>query len=298
VIPAYDDLPRHPVLALPHSWGLLDPEVGTLCLTSPEAVLDAVRSVETGEIVPLNVSLGLIDPPLFGRAAPRHSVHAHDRNTFEDVLDAFNPQAASQWDGFRHVRAREAGFYGGVTDLEDAGQDRLSVEHLARRGIVGRGVLLDVVRWYEGQGRAWDPFAGHVVDGSTLEQVAASQGTEIRPGDILCVRLGWVGAYRALTPDQRADPIVEQRFSGLWDAHVAAVVTDNPAVESAPGNREDGSLHRRLLPMLGVVLGELFDLDLLAERCAARARHDYLFVASPLPVPGGLSSPANATAIL
>jgi len=76
------------------------------------------------------------------------------------------------------------------------------------------------------------------------------------------------------------------------------VCTDNPAVESAPGNLEDGSLHRRLLPLLGIVMGELFDLDALAARCADLHRYDFLFMAAPLPIPGGLSSPANAMALL
>ena len=306
--PTYDELPKHAALGLPHSWGLLDPDVGTLSRTSHEAVKDAAHAVQTGESVSLNLSLGLIDPPLFGRPAPHHRVHAADRNTFEDVLDQFNPQAASQWDGFRHVRAREAGFYGGVTDLDAAAPGRLSIEHLAKRGIVGRGVLLDVAGWFEAEGVRWDPMAGDVVDAATLGRVAREQGTSLASGDILCIRLGWVAAYRALSPAQRAEPVLEQRFSGvrsdeatarfLWDSGVAAVVTDNPAVESAPGTREDGSLHRRLLPMLGVVMGELFDLDTLALRCADRRRYDFLFVAAPLPIPDGLSSPANATAIL
>ena len=306
--PAYDELPRHAALGLPHSWGLLDPELGTLSRASHQDVRDAAHAVMSGEPVSLNLSLGLIDPPLFGRPAARHRVHAADRNTFEDVLDDFNPQAASQWDGFRHVRAREAGFYGGVTDLDAAGPGRLSIERLADRGIVGRGVLLDVAGWFEGRGDPWDPMAGDVVEAATLGQVAGDQGTHLRSGDILCIRLGWVAAYRALSEPRRAEPLVEQRFSGvradeatarfLWDSGVAAVVTDNPAVEAAPGNREDGSLHRRLLPMLGVVMGELFDLDALAVRCSERRRHDFLFVAAPLPIPAGLSSPANAMAIL
>lgn len=306
--PSYDDLPMHEALGLRHSWGLLDPDLGTLSRTTQEAVRDAAHSVTSGEAVSLNLSLGLIDPPLFGRPAPRHSVHAADRNTFEDVLDQFNPQAASQWDGFRHVRAREAGFYGGVTDLDAVEPDRLSIERLADRGIAGRGVLLDVAGWFQATGVDWDPLAGDVVQADTLARVAAEQGTTLRSGDILCIRLGWVAAYRGLSSRERAEPAIEQRFSGLradeatarflWDSGIAAVVTDNPAVESAPGTREDGSLHRRLLPMLGVVMGELFDLDVLAQRCAERRRHDFLFVAAPLPIPAGLSSPANAMAIL
>ncbi len=305
--PDYDNLPVDEILELPHSWGLLDPNLGTMSQVTPEAIVAAAATVTMGEAIPLNLSLGDINPPLFGREQWRHSVHATDRNTFEDVLDSYNPQSSSQWDGFRHVRARERGFYGGITDLETAG-NALSIEHLARRGIAGRGVLLDVAGWAERQGRPLAPFAGDLIEASTLQQVAYEQGLSMRPGDILCVRMGWVSAYRELTPEQKAVPEVSARFSGLrsnadtarflWNSRIGAIATDNPAIESAPGNREDGSLHRRLLPLLGVVMGELLDFDSLAVRCAEIGRYEFLFVSVPLPVPKGLSSPANAMAIL
>lgn len=306
--PDYDDLPLHEGLGLPYSWGILDPQVGSLSLISPTNVSVAAARVTQGEAIPLNISLGLIEPPMFGRASWKHTVHAADRNTYEDVLDSYNPQSSSQWDGFRHVRAREAGFFGGVTEFAEGDLETLSIEHLARRGIAGRGVLLDVAGWLEAQGTPLDPLAGDLVESSTLAVVAAAQGVTLQPGDILCIRLGWVAAYRLMTLEQRSSPDVSARFTGLrsngdtarflWNNRVAAVCTDNPAIESAPGNLEDGSLHRRLIPMLGMVCGELLDLDLLAERCASIGRYDFLFVAVPLPVPGGLSSPANAMAIL
>lgn len=306
--PDYDELPVHEALGLPHSWGLLDPNLGSLSLVSASAVAHAAASVTLGEAIPLNLSLGLIDPPMFGRAAWRHSVHAADRNTYEDVLDSYNPQSSSQWDGFRHVRAREAGFYGGITEFADDDLETLSIEHLARRGIAGRGVLLDVAGWCASQGQPLDALAGDVVEAATLQAVADQQGVRLLPGDILCVRLGWVAAYRTMSAEQKASPDVSARFTGLrandemarflWNSRIGAICTDNPAIESAPGNREDGSLHRRMLPMLGLVFAELLDLDALAARCADINRYDFLFVSVPLPVPGGLSSPANAMAIL
>ncbi len=305
--PDYDDLPVDEVLNLPHSWGLLDPNLGTMSLVTAEAVLAAAATVSLGEWIPLNLSLGEIDPPLFGREQWRLTVHATDRNTFEDVLHSYNPQCSSQWDGFRHVRARERGFYGGVTDLEGAG-DALSIEHLARRGIAGRGVLLDVAGWAERQGKPLAPMAGDAVDALVLQQVADDEGVSLHQGDILCVRTGWVAAYRGLTSAGRAEAELSSRFSGLranadmarflWNTRAGAVTTDNPGFERAPGNPEDGFLHRRLLPMLGVVIGELLDFDALAARCAAIGRYEFMFVSVPLPVPGGLSSPANAMAIL
>ena len=304
---AYDDLPREVHVGLPHSWGLLEPNIGTVSRIRPEAVAAAAATVSLGEAIPLNLSLGELSPPLFGRAQWQHSVHALDRNYFEDVLTSYNPQCSSQWDGFRHVRAREAGFYGGLTDLDSAG-DALGIEHLARRGIAGRGVLLDVPRWYERRAARYDALAGDVIDASTLRAVAEDEGVDLRPGDILCVRTGYVRAYRALSADQRLSEDVWRRFSGLranedmarflWDSGIAVLAADNPAVESAPGDPADGSLHRRLIPMLGFVIAELLDLEALAVRCEELGRHEFLFVATPLDVPGGLSSPANAMALL
>jgi hypothetical protein len=58
-----------------------------------------------------------------------------------------------------------------------------------------------------------------------------------------------------------------------------------------------GSLHRRVLPLLGMVLGELFDFERLGEVCAADGRYDFQLVSAPLHLLGGVGSPANAVAI-
>jgi hypothetical protein len=84
----------------------------------------------------------------------------------------------------------------------------------------------------------------------------------------------------------------------LWDWGVSAVVADNPAVEVSPGSAAIGSLHRRLIPLLGLPLGELFDFEELSVRCAAQHRSSFLFVSVPLNLPGGVGSPGNAVAVL
>lgn len=305
--PEYDDLPRDEALGMRHSWGVLDRDLGSVSQISPAAVLAAVGTVTRGETVSLNLSLGEIDPPLFGRARWEHHVHATERNIFEDELHRYNPQSSSQWDGFRHVRARDRGFYGGVTDLEDAG-DALGIEHLADRGIVGRGVLLDLPAFYRRAGREHDPLGPSPIGHTDLADAMQEQGLEPRAGDIVCIRTGWLNAYREVPEQRRGDEALWRQFTGLradeamarylWNLRPGAIATDNPGFEWAPGSRDDGFLHWRLQPMLGMVMGELLDLDTLARRCADLGRSEFLFVAAPLPVPGGLSSPANAVALL
>ena len=84
----------------------------------------------------------------------------------------------------------------------------------------------------------------------------------------------------------------------LWNWHVAALACDNPAVEVAPGDPAVGSLHNRLLPLLGFAFGEMLDFSRLAEALKAQGRWTFMFTAVPLNLPGGVGSPANAVAIL
>jgi hypothetical protein len=63
-------------------------------------------------------------------------------------------------------------------------------------------------------------------------------------------------------------------------------------------SRADGFLHYRLIPLLGMAVGELFALDALAEHCARTGVYEGLLVAAPIQKVGGVGSPANAVALL
>lgn len=304
VRPCYDDLPLLGKSDVRHAWDVLDVD-GSLRWLTPERVVAATRLVRSGTVIPLNLAVDAFSPPLFGRAEVRHRIVDVDRNNREDVLDAFNPQSSSQWDGLGHVRAREFGWFGGRTDLVDAAA-ALGIEQWARRGIAGRGVLLDVARVAEAAGRPIDPFSPRVIDVAELTHVADEQGIEPRPGDLLLIRTGWAAAFLSAQAAGRRPELTawcglhagEQTARFVWDHQLAAVGADNPAIESAPGDPAAGSLHRRLIPGLGVALAELLDLERLAAECAAQQRWEFLFIAVPLPVQGAVSSPSNAMAVL
>jgi kynurenine formamidase len=189
----------------------------------------------------------------------------------------------------------------------DPGPGPLGMEHWARHGIVGRGVLVDVARYREQAGRPLDPMASEAIGTDDLQAALDAQGSDLRPGDIVCIRTGWIAAYRTLDRAEREAVAARPPVSGLsgsddmarwlWNAHPAALAVDNPTVEVAPGDPAVGSLHRRLLPGLGFALAELVDLDGLAAACATDRRYEFFFVASPLNLPGGVGSPANAMGI-
>ena len=310
LLPSFDALPIIPGLGLRHSWGVFGDgdRLGTINLLTPERVAVASRLVSSGEVVSLDLPLDQPDPPLFGRQRYTHEVFALNRNEMDDRLDNFFPQGSTQWDALGHVRCREFGYWGGRTEDPTAEVCDLGIDNWARHGIVGRGVLVDVASWAENVGKSLDALEPTSISSDDLEATLAYQGEHLSTGDIVCIRTGWVRAYRGLDPLARTDYAQRTRCIGLradeamarflWDAHVAAVCCDNPAVEATPGDPAVGSLHRRLIPLLGMALGELFDFEALMPFCRSTKRWSFMFVAAPLNLPRGLGSPGNAVAIL
>jgi kynurenine formamidase len=304
-VPEFDELPMLEGLGLRHAWGVFgsDDQLGTINFLTPDKTLAAAGGIQNGTVVNLTLPLGAIDPPFYGREPMRHTVFRLDRNYWDDRIDNLHLQSSTHWDSLRHVQAREFGWWGGRTDESQIqrGSGPLGIEQWVRHGMAGRGVLLDV-------GRELDPFVSRSVTPGMLESAARDQGVEVREGDILCLRFGWLKGYRAMEAAGRRQMATGNHgFAGLaadegmarwlWNHRVAAVAADNPAVEVSPGDRNVGSLHRRVIPLLGLAVGELFDFEQLAALCATDHRWEFMFVAAPLHLVGGIGSPANAIAI-
>jgi kynurenine formamidase len=314
VIP-FDELPRLPGSGVRHSWDAHGPgdQLGTLNRLTGPVVAAATAAVRTGERIGLSLPLGLPDPSFFGRQAPEHTIFPMGPTAWDDRLDGFYLQCSSQWDGLRHVGAGQDGFYGGWRGSPDGDPEPLGIQHWARQGIIGRGVLIDLAAGAAARG-AYDPFSHVAFSVADLEAQLLSQGSTLRFGDIVCVRTGWTEKYLTLSASERrelASALVnpvgytcaglegsEEMSRFLWDSGVAAVTCDNPAVETVPPDPAAGSLHQRLIPCLGFAIGELFDFAALADACHREGRYQFLFTSVPLNVAGGVGSPANAVAIL
>lgn len=324
-LPGFADLPRRESLAC--AWGLWgdDDVLGTLNLITPERTVAAARQVQRGAVFPLDMSLAEPDPPLFARSAVRHTITSGSGfggiKTFkDDVLYDFNTQTSSQWDGFRHVGAVDHGYYNGLPD------DRHGIQHWSERGIVGRGVLADIGRWRQAAGRSVRFADPDVIEADELRQCLRDQGSEPERGDILLIRTGWPAWWRSLDEaGRRARTVPPYTYPGLgpgaevaealWDMQLSAVASDTPALEVGPASAVlpdfdapiDGdralsrayrtTLHVRLLVLLGMPIGELFELEALASDCAADGRYSCLVTSAPLRLPGGVASPPNAVAV-
>lgn len=64
------------------------------------------------------------------------------------------------------------------------------VKEWAKRGIVGRGILLDFHSWRLAHDVTYDSFESGSITLEQLQAVLRAQGTEIRFGDILYIRSG------------------------------------------------------------------------------------------------------------
>jgi kynurenine formamidase len=307
-IPSYDQLPYLGELGVRHSWDVWGPDdrLGTMNRLTDGTVLAALTVPRRGSRINLSLPLDAPDPPLYGRSEFGHRVFDRNRNMVEDELTRVDPQSSSQWDSLRHIRAGKHGHYGGLAADDDRVAE-LGIDRLARHGLVMRGVLLDLPRYWAARGTEVEAFADRPVPASELRDCARAQDSSFATGDLLLVRTGWLGAYarqgkvsdeHLAMPPSAGLEASEQTAEFLWDSGFCAVAADNPAVENLPGDPAVGSLHRRLIPALGMPLGELWALDELAEHCAATGRYEVCVVAAPLMVPGGVASPANAVAIV
>jgi kynurenine formamidase len=233
-------------------------------------------------------------------------------------------QSTSQIDALRHIGHPTHGFYNGLAVADNnATSTTLGIHNWAESGIAGRGVLLDVKRFFEQEKREYDCETTVVLDTATIDAIASSQGVEWRGGDMLLLRTGWAGNYVAKSTEQRVEfnsrnksPGLAQReatLRWLWDHEIALVASDTPAVEADPvlesdfrvpgerppekGVNHSGMLHRPLIALLGMAMGELWKLDELAADCAADGRYDFFLTCKPLNIVGGVGSPPNALAI-
>lgn len=296
-------------------WGSED-EVGALNYLGPEQVLSAVGLVRSGKVFTLQRLIG--DPkgdPVWPGRTPAERTQILDESTWDqpdapsysgglhyadDKINAFL-QGSTQYDALGHV------WYGGkIWNGYDArttigGLDKASVEPIAQRGVVGRGVLVDMARY-------WGKTNLEPAETFTHEDLMAcaeKQGVEIRPRDILVVRTNFLRLFFELG-DKFYEGFCEpglvyspELVSWFQEMEIPNLVTDTIAneVTTDPNNGVALVLHNALMRNLGVTLTEIADLEALAGDCAEDGQYEFLYVAAPLKVHKGSGSPVNPVVI-
>ncbi|KAF5348359.1 hypothetical protein D9758_010908 [Tetrapyrgos nigripes] len=326
-LPTFDDLPDFKGLkgCAWEVWGQ-DDELGTVNMLTDEVVKRAaVEEFVTGKCVSLNWPLNFPSSPLFGRKAPEvNMMNKYDRAAVRDDEIHINTQSGSQWDGLRHFGIQEHSvFYNnvhkdtlavGVVPMSDPSNidpliTKIGIQNWASHGICGRGVLLDLVKFFtEGSNDKklpYNPWTTHGFTVADLEACAQKQGVKFRQGDILLVRAGFIQKYHTTSQEERDELIGKpETFAGieqsedmkrfLWNNHFAAIASDQPALERWPPPEGVLHMHQTILGLWGMPIGEMFDLEKLSEVCAETGRYTFFFSSWPLAIIGGCASPPNA----
>ena len=298
------------------NWGRWGPDdqLGTLNLITPEKRVQAAACVRSGTVFSLALELRADQPqaPGSGRLNPQHfmtetgsdAANRDSPSAYSDDVLAMSLHAATHWDALSHVFHRSQ-MYGGrpCTDVTSQGAQANDILPVAAR-MATRGVLVDIARLHGVEALAPD----HEVTVGELESALAAQRVDLVSGDVLLVRTGHLGRIAAsadwshFTEVDGKLPfepgIGSDCLPWLHEVGVVGVACDNWAVEHL-GEQSGGRLpvHEVGIVHMGLLLGEIFQLDALAAACAADGQYDFLLAAGPLPVRGGVGGPVNPLAI-
>ncbi|OQD72150.1 hypothetical protein PENPOL_c001G09813 [Penicillium polonicum] len=294
--------------------------LGMLRLLTPEVVAQAARTqIQTGERVCLNWNMENLSPPGFGRKPFEHRIKWVAEGVAFDDEYHFNPQQSSQWDGLRHHNAPAPTpedqdrrlFYGGTTaeEILDENSSRIGIGFWAKKGIAGRGVLIDYVSYAEKKGISVNALSRQMISLDEVQEIARECNIKFQKGDIFFLRVGLPGTWERMSAEDRVaysqqgmpqHAGIEQservlRF--IWDNHFAAVASDAVSFEVYPALNPEFDLHHHLLAGWGIPIGEMFDLEELAASCKRLGRWSFFVSSSPLNCTRGVSSPPNCMAI-
>lgn len=303
----------------PKNWGKWGPddEVGSLNYLTPDVVVKAAATIRSGKVFTLQVKMANPegDPVWPGRSGAIR-VNVMDEGHWiagkgahfdggvhyaDDYMTCF-PQGSTQYDALGHVWCDGQIWNGYDAKTTIGGLAKASILPLAERGIVGRGILLDIARW---RGKEVLDVA-ETFTHEDLMACAKAQGTEILPRDILIVRTGWIAKFYKVSREEFYGNFIEpgltyspELVQWFHDMEIPNLVTDTIANEVTvdPVSGVVLPLHNALMRNLGVTLTEIAWLDDLAADCAADGQYTFLYVAAPLKIVNGAGAPVNPVVI-
>ena len=179
---------------------------------------------------------------------------------------------------------------------------KASILPIAERGIVGRGVLLDMAA-YKGK------FAldkGDVLGPEDILGCAAKQGVTIKKRDILCLRIGFLQLLYVQGPEVFYANFIEpgmtyspELVDWFHQMEIPCFATDTISneIELDPELGVQLPLHCALMRNLGIIFTEICNFERMAQDCHADGQWDFLFMATPLKVREGTGAPLNVIAV-
>jgi len=312
-------------------WGK-DDQLGTLNFITPDKVKQAAAAVRQGKVFPLGTDFNAYGPFQGGAAGRRNAIHlmlvdgGDEASVLEhlpgwggaveaqfvgawqagllrwnDDMIIMSLQTGSQWDALSHVYY-DGKLYNGfpASAVTSLGATKCSIDQVDVKGIVSRGVLLDVA-----QHRGVQHLPPNTpISPSDLDEVAAAQGVTVESGDVVMVRTGWWGVWERDRDEHTwiggSPGLTWLCGEWLYDHEVAAVAVDNIAVEVSAFQVEGVAvlpMHLLCLREMGMMLGEMWNLEALGRDCAADGQYTFQICAPPLRITGAVGSPINPIAV-
>jgi len=203
--------------------------------------------------------------------------------------------AVTHVDALCHIFTPEgrSGMYNGypISNVTDTGARKLGIEHTGARGIVGRGVLLDVAEIRGG------PLPlGTAITPADLEAAERAHNVTVGEGDILFVRNG-AGARNTY---RHGSGLHAACLPWLRDRRVAVLSNDSDgdAHPPIPGFAVwTEPVHMVGIPYMGLTLLDQAELDELSRACAQEGRWAFFVATAPWRFEGATGSAVNPLAI-
>lgn len=308
---------RDLLAASPTNWGRwgADDQLGAANLLTPEVVLAAASCIRSGKVFTLATEFGTGNDPIWPGRAQAQRYNTQDRSSYTAGKKTTNPggteyaddyismflQGATHYDGLGHVWYDDQVYNGFPADSTTLGLDKASVLPIARKGVVGRGVLLDMARHFG------MPYMdkGQPIGLDDVLACLENQSVAMTPGSILLIRTGEIGSFHARDKDEFYADFIEpgltfspELVQWFADNDIVSLATDTIANERTV--HESGAafvMHAALMRNLGIAFAEILSLDALADDCADDGQYDFLYAAAPLKVAQATGAPVNPMAI-
>ena len=300
------------------NWGRWGPddELGTVNFITPAKRVAAAALVRSGKAfslaIPLDANGPLSESWPEGRGNPKHMMLAtgtdvaagrqpgsqHGRGYADDMV-VMALQCATQWDALSHQFWNYKMYNDrDCTLVGTGGAEKNAIAKLAAH-VVTRGVLVDLPRH---QGLEWLD-ADHEVTVAELEGALEAHALQIESGDILLIRTGAIRRVRAAGSwagytHSNEPGLGLACLPWLHDSELAGVAADTWAFEVIPSRCSiELPIHAIGIVQMGLLVGEIFDLEALAADCAQDGVYEFFFSAPPLPFTGAVGSPINPVAV-
>jgi kynurenine formamidase len=291
-----------------NNWGRWgdDDERGALNHLTPEVVKAGAASITTGKVYSLGIPIQGQGVPLMDyRGTPMRltlqdstddGIYANygchqGTGAHEDVL-VMASHTTSHMDALVHVYGDYKHYNGVGHDEMHAlgGAQKLGIDKVG--GFAARAVLLDMVAYF---GDDTHVTLGRNITSDDLQGAAAKQGVEVRAGDVVLVRTGYLQFWWENNASGNPPPFEQAGIGGdaarwLASMDIVAVGCDNAAVEVIPFQDNDFlSVHKTLLVDHGIYMLEFLNLI----EPAADGNYEGILAVAPLKVTGATGSPVN-----